>query len=125
MPTSVPDHTSSLSSHFGHLNVRWIRRRCMPSEWPRQTVTAVVARNSASAPQVKVGGPPIRAMIVMPEIQSDLTGFQCTVPSSALVSPASVMRGERNVPSAFCSASSMRSTAADAIACSRAYRHAG
>ena len=69
-------------------------RRCMPSEWPRQTVTAVVATNSASAPQVKVSGPPTRAATVMAEIHSDLAGFQRTLPSTASVSSASSMRGD-------------------------------
>src|SRR5215468_9489137 len=83
----------------------------MPSEWPRQTVTAVVTMNSANAPQVNASGPPARATIVMPEIHSDLTGFQCTLPSTAEVASASNMRGERNVLADWRNASSMGSAA--------------
>src|SRR5258708_27523339 len=83
----------------------------MPSEWPRQTVTAVVAMNSASAPQVKASGPPTRAATVMVEIHNDLTGFQRTVPSIAEVTSASNMRGERNVLADRRSASSTGSAA--------------
>src|SRR5581483_9756818 len=88
-------------------------RRCMPSECPRHTVTAVVARNSASASQVKYTGPPISAASVMAEIHSDLTGFQHTTPSTASVSGASNMRGERKVP---CEAASAASTGSGAWA---------
>ena len=90
-------------------------RRCMPSEWPRQTVTALVTMNRASASQVKVSGAPITPTSVMAEIQIDLTGFQRTTPSTALVSSASTMRGERNVLSDRCSASSMGSVASHVV----------
>ena len=86
----------------------------MPSEWPRQTVTAVVARNSANAPQVKCMGPPISAASVIPVIHSDLAGFQRTTPRSASVSSASNMRGERNVLCDATSAASTQSAAARA-----------
>src|SRR5215813_370876 len=81
----------------------------MPSEWPRQTVTALVARNSASASQVNTIGTPTTPTTVMDEIQSDLTGFQCTAPATASVPQASTMRGERNVLSERCKASSTAS----------------
>src|SRR5262245_59932084 len=77
----------------------------MPSEWPRQTVTALVTRNNAKASQVKVSGAPMTPVSVMAEIHSDLSGFHRTPPSTALVSSASTMRGERNVLSDRCSAS--------------------
>jgi hypothetical protein len=78
----------------------------MPSECPRHTVTAVVARKSTNAPHVKKIGPPTRATNVMPEIHSDFTGFQCTLPAAASVASASNMRGERKVLSDLDSASS-------------------
>src|ERR1700730_1364874 len=83
-----------------------MRRRCMPNECPRQSVGAVVARNKRNASQVKQSGPPIRAAAVMPEIQSDFTGCQRTSPSTAPVSLASNIRGERNVLADRASASS-------------------
>ena len=46
----------------------------------------------------------------MAEIHSDLPGFQCTAPSTALVSSASNMRGERKVLAECCSASSTGSS---------------
>src|SRR5690242_12800070 len=81
----------------------------MPSEWPRQTVTALIARKTASAPQVKKRGAPTRPTIVIVEIQADFTGFQWTAPAAALVASASIIRGERNVLSERCRASSTAS----------------
>ena len=72
---------------------------------------AVVARKSASALQVKVMGPAIRAVSVMAEIHSDFTGCQRTTPSMASVSSASNMRGERRLLSDLASASSTGSSA--------------
>src|SRR5262249_2962841 len=80
----------------------------MPSEWPRQMVTAVVARKTASAPQVKKSGAASPKSVIA-EIHSDFTGFQRTLPASALVSAASTMRGERNVLSERRKASSTAS----------------
>src|SRR5215471_6023166 len=71
-------------------------------------VTAVLARKTRSAPQVKKNGP-ASASIVIAAIHSDFTGFQRTLPASALVSAASTMRGERNVLSERRKASSMAS----------------
>src|SRR5262245_42349637 len=87
-------------------------RRCMPSEWPRQTVTALIARKTASAPQVKKIGAPTRPTIVIVEIQADFTGFQWTAPAMALVASASIIRGERNVLSDRLRASSTASNSA-------------
>src|SRR5262245_18751337 len=84
-------------------------RRCMPSECPRQTVTALITRKTASAIQLNKNGPPTRPTRVMVEIQIDLSAFQRTTPSTASVSSASTMRGERNVLSERCSASSTAS----------------
>ncbi len=64
----------------GSLSERWIRRRCMPREWPRQMVVAVVTRNRAKAPQVTLSGAPTRAPSAMAVHQIDLTGAQRTVP---------------------------------------------
>src|SRR5262245_42628287 len=83
----------------------------MPSECPRQTVTAVVNRNRAIAPQLTQIGPPTIAVMVMAEIQSDFFGHHLTRPSTALVSGASNIRGERKVLAEFASASSTGSTA--------------
>ena len=83
-------------------------RRCMPSEWPRQTVTPVVARKRTSAPVVKTNGAVKAATVIVP-IHRDLTGCQWTLPATALVSAASTMRGERKVLSDRRSASSTAS----------------
>src|SRR5262245_57813901 len=66
---------------------------------------------SAAASQVAVSGAPITPTSVMAEIHIDLTGFQHTTPSIALVSSASTMRGERNVLSDRCKAWSTGSMA--------------
>src|SRR5262249_1166414 len=83
----------------------------MPSECPRQTVTAVVSRNRSIALHTTQIGPATMAMVVMAEIQSDFLGFHLTRPSTALVSGASNIRGERKVLAEFASASSTESTA--------------
>src|SRR5215467_8560197 len=84
-------------------------RRCIPSECPRHTVTAVVTRKSASALQLKKIGPPTSAVTVMAESHKDFFGAHLTVPSTAFVSSASNMRGERNVLADVASASSIGS----------------
>ena len=89
-----------------------MRRLCMPREWPRQTVTAAVTRNSANAPQVNVSAPPIKAAADIPPIHNDFPGRQRIVPSTASAPLASNMRGERNVVSDWRNASSRRSTKA-------------
>src|SRR5262245_35928243 len=61
------------------------------------------------APQVKYSGPPTKAAMVMPVIQSDFSGAQCTQPASALVTPWSNIRGDLKVVSDFVSAASMGS----------------
>jgi hypothetical protein len=81
MPTSVPDHTSSRSSHFGHLNVRWMRRRWKPTEWPVHIVTNRRTRKAANAPQVKSNGPRITAAAIMTPFQIERAGSHETMPS--------------------------------------------
>src|ERR1700753_1351163 len=88
-----------------------MRRRCMPSEWPRQTVSAVVQIKSAMASHVTHTGPAISPAAVMADIQIDFDGFHRTVPTSASVVSSSNMRGDRNVLSDLASAASTGSGA--------------
>src|SRR5262249_15523786 len=85
-------------------------RRWRPSEGPGQAVTALAAMNRRAASQLAVSGAPTMPAAVMAEIHNDLLAFQRTTPSTALVSTASIIRGERKVLSDRRSASSTGST---------------
>src|ERR1700743_2234116 len=88
-----------------------MRRRCMRSEWQRQTVSAVVQIKSAMASHVTHTGPAISQPPVMADIQIDFDGFHRTTPTVASVVSSSNMRGDRNVPSDLASAASTGSGA--------------
>ena len=57
MPTVVPNHASTRSSHNGQAKLPWISRRWKPTEWPSSSPAPVSANNNATAPGVTVSGP--------------------------------------------------------------------
>ena len=66
----------------------------MPTECPKQSVTALLARNRANASQVNSGGPSTTAAAVMVPIHSDFAGAQRTVPSTGSVRASATIRSE-------------------------------
>src|SRR5262249_15783712 len=96
MPTSVPDHTRIRSSHFGHWNVLWIKRRWKPTEWPVHIVIASSRTNTPSALHEKKSGPSTRLAASMPPFQSERAGSQLTVPATGSTSEVSVSEATRN-----------------------------
>src|SRR5436190_21318509 len=86
MPTRVPDQTNTRSSHFGHLNVRWISRRWKPTECPVHIVTASSATDTASALKVNNGTASTTVAASMPAFHNDRAGSQVTVPATGSTS---------------------------------------
>ena len=93
---------------------RWMSRRCMPSEWPRQTVTAVVDNEQRQRAPGEEERPADQRSASWPDPER-LDGLPAHLPSTALVSSASNMRGERKVLAERCSASSTGSSAPVAL----------
>ena len=52
MPTNVPRYIITQATHRGAATLPWIDMRCSPIECPAHSVTALVARNGATAPGV-------------------------------------------------------------------------
>src|SRR5215469_6315965 len=80
------------SSQSGHSKLEWMRRRCMPTECPKQSVTALVAKKSSNALDEKYSGPKTRAIAVIVPSQSDFAGAHRTSPSSGLVRSSAKIR---------------------------------